>query len=170
MAASAMRTCYDTESALACYFFQPNATLNRLYFASHEPLLELARAPAHRFDELRGTLREPAFPWWSALYNPFGKAMLAASSGRPPSDYVARLNDLDALFRVVALRALIGERELKAAEVPGFLARSVKRYADPYSGKAMGWDAARRQLWFEPRGTPGLQNVGGVEKRFSVGL
>ena len=83
---------------------------------------------------------------------------------------MARLNDLDALFRVVALRALIGERELEAAEVPGFLAGSVKRYADPYSGKAMGWDAARRQLWFEPRGTPGLLNAGGVEKRFSVGL
>lgn len=170
MAASAMRSCDATESALACYFFQPNATLNRLYFASHKPFLELAQAPAHRFDELRRTLHEPAFPWWSALYNPRGKAMLVMSGGRPPWDYVARLNDLDALFRVVALQALIGERELKAAEVPDFLAGSVKRYADPYSGKAMGWDARRGQLWFQPRGTPGLRNVGGVDERFSAGL
>lgn len=170
MAASAMRGCDTTESALTCYFFQPNATLNRLYFAAHKPFLELAQAPAHRFDALRTTPQESRFPWWGVLYNPWGKLMLAASSGRPPWDYVARVNDLDALFRVVALQALIGERDLKAAEVPGFLAGSVKRYADPYSGKAMGWDARRGQLWFEPRGTPALRNVGGVAKRFSVRL
>ena len=171
MAASAAHACESSEGSLMCYFFQPNATLNRDYFSFHKPFLEMEGAPAHRFDELRGASpAAAALPWWSMLYNPTGKVMLAAAGGSGPWNYAARLHDVDALFRVVSLQALIGERELDANEVPDFLAGNVKSYGDPYSAKAMGWDAARRQLYFEPRGTPGLRSVGGVEKRFSAGL
>jgi hypothetical protein len=168
--ASALRSCESGEDALSCYFLQPNATLNRHYLTFHKPLLAADAAPAHRFDELRGAAVAPSLPWWGLLYNPMGKWWLAASAGPPAWDYVARTNDLEALFRLVSLQALIGERGLHASEVPDFLAGNVKRYGDPYSAKAMGWDAARRQLYFEPRGTPGLRSVGGVEKRFSAGL
>jgi hypothetical protein len=155
--------------AVGCYFYQPNATLNRSYFTLHKVLIAGDAAPTQDFDELRGALKS-SFPWGSILYNPVGKVLLAARSGAGWSAYVARVQDVDALFRIVALQALLGERGLKGERVPEFLAENAKRYADPYSGKAMGWDAARGQLYFEPRGTPGLQSVGGVEKRFSVGL
>ena len=155
--------------ALGCYFYQPNATLNRSYFTLHKVLIAGDAAPTQGFEHLRGALKT-SFPWGSILYNPVGKVLLAARSGTGWSAYVARVQDVDALFRVVALQALIGERGLKAARVPEFLAENAKRFADPYSGEAMGWDAQRGQLYFEPRGTPGLQSVGGVEKRFSVGL
>lgn len=162
--ASALRSCEASEGALACHFFQPNATVNRHYFAFHKPFLAMEQAPAHRFDELRRAAGSPSLPWWSMLYNPMGKLWLAGSTGAPPWDYVARLNDVDALFRLVALQALIGERKLRGGEVPAFLAENAKRYGDPYSGKPMGWDPARRQLYFEPRG-----KVGGG-KRFAAGL
>jgi hypothetical protein len=163
--ASALHSCEEAEGALACYFFQPNATLNRHYFAFHKPFLAMEKAPAHRFDELRGASGSPSLPWWSMLYNPMGKLMLAASTGPLPWDYAARLNDVDALFRLVALQALIGERKVQGKEVPAFLAENATRYGDPYSGGAMGWDPERRQLYFEPRG-----KVDGAEKRFTAGL
>lgn len=163
--ASALRSCEEAEGTLACYFFQPNATVNRHYFSFHKPFLAMEKAPAHRFDELRGASGAVSLPWWSMLYNPMGKLWLPGSTGAAPWDYVARLNDVDALFRLVALQAQIGERGLKAAEVPAFLAESGARYGDPYSGKPMGWDPERRQLYFEPRG-----KVDGAEKRFTAGL
>lgn len=154
----------DAWGAVNCYFFQPNATVNRQYFTLHKLLTAMDEAPAQRLDEMRGRLEElGSFPFWSALYNPTGKVLM----GVPPQfgSYAVRVHDVDALFRLVALQAQIGERALKAAEVPAFLAESAARYGDPYSGKPMGWDAERRQLYFEPRG-----KVDGAEKRFTAGL
>ncbi|MGH8667896.1 MAG: hypothetical protein ACREUH_01575 [Burkholderiales bacterium] len=176
MFASIARICRDRQAeadawgAFHCYFFQPNATLNRQYFTIHKVLIAMGEAPAQRFDVLARELEDASesFPCWSILYNPTGKVLVGGRTMH--AKYVARVHDVDALFRVVALQAMIGERELKGDEVPAFLAGNVKRYGDPYSGKAMGWDAARRQLFFQPRGTPGLMDVGGVEKRFSAGL
>jgi hypothetical protein len=75
--------------------------------------------------------------------------------------YTARLHDLDAHFRLVALQALIGAQGLEGGQVPAFLAAQAKRYGDPYSGAAMGWDAARKEIFFEPRAS---------RERFSAGL
>ena len=149
----------------SCYFFQPNATLNRHYFTAHKLVVAMEKAPTRCFEELRAALdlSSRAVPWWSILYNPVGKLRLGAGSTPARSDHLARVQDVDALFRLVALQALIGAAGIDGEEVPQFLARNAKRYGDPYSGRAMGWDPALRQLYFEPRGT-------GRVKRFSAGL
>jgi hypothetical protein len=155
-----------------CYFLQPNATVNRHYRVFQKPLMAMDAAPADQFDKLRAELQAAgeSFPWWSILYNPHGKWLLRGLSESAHWDYVARMHDLDGVFRIVALQALIAAKRVPAAKVPEFLAQGAKRYGDPYSGQAMGWDDSRRQLWFQPRATSHLQNVGGVEKRFSAGL
>ena len=155
-----------------CYFLQPNATVNRHYRVFQKRLIDMDAAPAAQFDKLRGELKAAgeSFPWWSILYNPHGKWLLRGLSESAQWDYIARMHDLDGVFRVVALKALIGAKRVPAAKVPEFLAQGAKRYGDPYSGQAMGWDDGRRQIWFQPRATSHLQNIGGVEKRFSVGL
>lgn len=125
-----------------------------------------------RFEALRAGLESAgrSFPFWSALYNPHGKRLLVELAESAPWEYVARMHDLDAAFRLVALRALIGAQGVASEDVPQFLAGDAKRYGDPYSGGAMGWDGERRQLYFEPRATTHLRDVGGVARRFSAGL
>jgi hypothetical protein len=129
-----------------CHFFQPNATLNRKYFALQKPLLAPDASPA----------REAALPWWSLAYNPVGKVLIHSDAGVGPWDYIARVHDLDALLRAVALQATVGARGLKGPELAAFLDKS-----------GVDWDPGRREIFFEPRAGSRMKTLG-TARRFSV--
>jgi hypothetical protein len=90
------------------------------------------------------------FPTFDAIYNPFGKAIVAIGT-TDWSDYTASMHDRDAILRLVAAQALIVARRASNADVPKVLAQAGSRYHDPYTGAPMRWDAARGELYFEPK-------------------
>jgi hypothetical protein len=99
MFTSVLRICEDPAGlwgAVNCYFFQPNATLNRRYFVLHKSLPALDASPG--------------LPWWSLAYNPVGKILVHSDGNARTGDYIARVEDVDALFRTVALQATVGAR------------------------------------------------------------
>lgn len=159
---SVLRICDDAArpwSAVNCHFFQPNATLNRRYFALQKPLLELDAAPPARWDALRRALASKAagLPWWSMAYNPVGKILVRTEPGSGPWEYIARVQDVDMLFQAVALQATVGARGLKGQALAAFLAKS-----------GADWDPGRQELVFRPRATGRLKSPGGDTRRFSV--
>jgi hypothetical protein len=150
MFTSVLRICEDPAGlwgAVNCYFFQPHATLNRRYFVLHKPLLAPDASPD----------QGAALPWWSLAYNPVGKILIHSGGNPSPWDYVARVQDVDALFRTVALQATVGARALKGQDLAAFVAKS-----------GADWDPARRELVFQPRAAGRLESPGGDTRRFSV--
>jgi hypothetical protein len=137
---------------LPCFFLQENATINRLYFTSHKPFLEVDAAPAREFEKMRSERRPPKsdFPTFDAIYNPFGKAIVAIGI-TDWSDYTASMHDRDAMLRLVSLQALIVAKKIGNTDVPKFAAQAGSRYHDPYTGAPMRWDATRGELYFEPK-------------------
>ena len=141
-------------SRLPCVFLQPNATLNLAYVAWHKPFVEIDAAPAQKFEQVLSERRpaKPPVPGIDAVYNPVGKLMIAVG-GADWSEYTASMHDRDGIVRLVALQALIAAKRVSNADVPKFAAQAGSRYHDPYTGAPMRWDAARGQIYFEPKST-----------------
>jgi hypothetical protein len=154
-------------------FLKPQATLNftRAYY---QRLAELSRSPARRVGEELRTLQEQVQSGiynWKIVYNPLGKLLVARAFDNVWNDYFYRVHDVDSLARLVALQVRIVEKGIADSDVPGFLASGDKALFDPYTEKPMQWDAAARQLWFEPRSPWGKRDkIGGREGRIAVGL
>lgn len=95
-------------------------------------------------------------PWYTEIFNFGGKSMVALFTPEY-GDYAARLHNLEALRRMVALQAAIAERGAgDAAAIAAFVAgEGAKALPDPYTGAAFAFDGATRLLSFEPKGGGG---------------
>lgn len=131
--------------------FSPGATINHQWKV-RKAYLALEAAPAgeyaaarQRADEALSALEARLKP--GALYNPVGK-VLSGTAVPDFAGYVLRMHDLDALLRLAALQAEIALMQ-DDKSIPVLLAQA--RFADPYSGRPMAFDAGRKGLSFEPR-------------------
>jgi hypothetical protein len=129
---------------------QKNATRN-FQFEVIGAYAALDSLPASGYAEAERALRarQDEGPNWTWLYNPIGKLLM--SIALPDfSNYKRRLFDTEGLRRLVVLQAQIAAQRIADADIPAFLAKSEPSLADPYTAKAMGWDAAQRALVFTP--------------------
>lgn len=89
---------------------------------------------------------------WRTLYNPIGKLALSwAVEGRGCENYLLKLSDLIGVTRLARLQVDIVTAENENGDIPNLIAANKALY-DPYTGKPMGWDAAKRQLSFDAHG------------------
>ncbi len=137
-------------------FAQPNATANRIAAVAKSEV-SIAIVPAAQFERAAKEIRAAsdallARPWVAEVRNPVGKGV-AAVVLPTFADYAARMYDLQALGRMVALQAALAERGItEPAAIAAFVAgEGAQSHPDPYTGKAFAFDPAKRLLSFEPR-------------------
>jgi hypothetical protein len=137
-------------------FIQPHATANLVANVITADAA-LAAVPADRLEREMAATRKSkdtllARPWYAQAANPVGKdvAQLNTSS---LGKYAARLHDVRALLRMVDLQLALAHAGINE---PGAVAVFIAGHAggtqdDPYTGKPFAFDAATRQLSFQPR-------------------
>lgn len=137
-------------------FAQPNATANQIA-AMAKIEVSVATVPAAQFERGAKEIRAAsdallARPWVAEVRNPVGKGV-AALVLPAFADYAARMHDLQALGRMVALQAALAERGItEPAAIAAFVAgEGAQSHPDPCTGKAFTFDPAKRLLSFEPR-------------------
>ena len=131
-------------------FHKTNASINQ-YYSLHIQRLEALRKPPGML------LVEKAAPVQGFelsrildyVYNPAGKILLEIGSPSYVS-YALRLHDLDAYNRLVGLGVELVAADIAVEGIAEAVAKSDARFHDPYTGKAMAWDAGTRQLSFKP--------------------
>jgi hypothetical protein len=126
---------------------QPVATLNLFYKANEKMAAESEMActsyPGFT-DGLYKTLdiHPPDF-----LYNPNGRLHVGMDLSFY-ADYFARICDVQGMQRLVALQLNIRREALGDDQIPAYIGQAGSRYADPYSGQPMQWDAKSHGLSF----------------------
>lgn len=152
-------------------FFKTQATKNLMArdYATIEVLIrdfspENADVWAAQFVQVQESGFDNLIHTWRVMYNPVGKVTLSAGSVSYES-YILKLSDLMGIMRLARLQVELVTDGIKEAEIPARIAANKALY-DPYSGKPMGWDAGKRQLYFDVHGK--VQS--GAPKRIQVGI
>lgn len=147
--------------------FKTQATQNlqaRQHATLQAQIREFASAQAESWQAKIQSGREANTHLWNKLYNPVGQR-LADLMEVNYAAYVLKLSDLMGVMRLARLQVEVVTNGKTGADLPDFIAADKALY-DPYTDRAMGWDAGKRQLYFDVRG-----NVpGGASKRVQVGI
>lgn len=158
-------------NALMRPFFKTQATKNLMArdYAAIKALIqdfspENADAWAAQFLQIQKIGSDDLIHTWRVMYNPIGKLVLSAGWASYES-YIPRLSDLMGVMRLARLQVELVTDGITDADIPARIAANKTLY-DPYSGKPMGWDVSKRQLYFDVHGK--VQS--GAPKRIQVGI
>jgi hypothetical protein len=131
--------------------YRRNATVNRMHAMYRRNLVFLTLPPA----EMRARQKEyqalqaDIDPWRPdvLLYNPLGKILIGVGSV-DYSDYAFRIYDLVGLSRLLEIQRRIADAGVRHEHVPEFLLQLDAGLANPYTARAMNFDAASGMLSF----------------------
>jgi hypothetical protein len=139
--------------------YRAQATINRqaenisrlIAITKEQPGQMLTDARAWREEAEGSAKKSPSsgVSQWFA-YNPVGKQLADPTI---PVERLAQLYDLDGYVRLVNLQIQITVLGLSEAEVGPFLQTTAAEFTNPYTGRAMDWDAKSRTLSFAGHGT-----------------
>lgn len=153
-------------------FFKTQATKNLIahyqsitqaYIRDFSP--ENADALGAKYMQILQSAFDDLFLTWRVMYNPVGKVTLSASAVPAYDEYILKLANLMGIMRLARLQVELVTDGIKEADISARIAANKALY-DPYSGKPMGWDAVKRQLYFDVHGK--VQS--GAPKRIQVGI
>jgi hypothetical protein len=151
------------QDALNLFFLKRNASVNR-YYRCYSRMGELMDAPVDRLDAEINSYGTQCYgqPEWNWVYNPMGKILQGVAM---PifSEYAWRVHDLDALGRLLALRADMLGAGVSAEQAPEFISKSAPELRNPYTQKPMSWDAEKKRIYFETKSTGVKRLKNGVE-------
>jgi len=143
-------------TTLARPFFQSRATMNlaaRYHIALQKRIRDFSPENFNDWIAQVGQVEkseDTIVNSWRILYNPVGKVGFAV--GRSEYGlYILKLSDLIGVTRLARLQVDIVTAGNADGDIPAIIAANKALY-DPYTGKPMGWDAARRQLYFDAHG------------------
>ncbi len=144
-------------------FYKPNATTN-LAYRQIVAATAAADAPAHRVasEFLAAGQSSGEMGLWDYIDNPVGNILLRISAPSF-SEYALRLHDLDAYNRLLGLRVEMIGAGVGAEGAADFVAKSEPRFHDPYTQKPMRWDAEKKRIYFEAKGSFSKRRTDGVE-------
>jgi hypothetical protein len=126
-------------------FLRVQATSNR-FAARAAELAALSELPA---DRLPAAVDARFDEWdrqrtlWRA-YNPLGNMLMSMGAEQGMRDYLFRGTDLEGLRRATLLAQSLRSRALADADIAAAVDTAALR--DPYTGAALGWDAAPRAV------------------------
>jgi hypothetical protein len=83
------------------------------------------------------------------LYNPVGKILVKTGAGGG-THYIQSMCDLDGMNRIVGLQLLMRTQHVRDEDMIEFINRAAIQYANPFTGKPMQVDPAKRTMTFEP--------------------
>jgi hypothetical protein len=84
------------------------------------------------------------------LRDPITKILLSVST--PGYDnYIEKHFDTFAQINLLAMKMALIEKKIPSSAIPQFVQDHAKQYANPYDGKAIGWDVEKHQLFIEVR-------------------
>lgn len=151
--------------------YKRNATAN--FLASRKPFFSLESQWLRKqkgLDEksVNTHTRWPSGVFWNDYVdNPVGRILVAI--GTPDLGvYTDRMMDVDGYERLTALHVQIFTGRIADADIPAFVEGQDPRYLDPYTGKPMQWDAAKRTLVFQGHGR--ASSSGPADGRFTVAV
>ncbi len=136
-------------------FNRPNASLN-LTYDWHQMWSALAERSGRGYlihrEEVQG--KQDALLGFGVsnfyLLDPITKILLGVST---PSyeTYIEKHFDTFAQINLLAMKMALIEKKIASSAIPQFVQDHTKQYANPYDGKAIGWDAEKHQLFIEIR-------------------
>jgi hypothetical protein len=137
--------------------YRAQATINRqaenisrlIALTRKPPGQMLVDAKAWREQAQANAKPSPGKHQWVA-YNPVGERLADPTI---PVERLAQVYDLDGYVRIVNLQIQIAGLKLADQEVGPFLQTTAEEFTDPYTGRAMDWDAKSRTLSFAGHGT-----------------
>ncbi len=130
-----------------------NSSSNMLY----EDFAWLARLAALPAPEFASEAQSPAQNSGEKLgceflYNLAGTVIFKLGRETPVSSYrkyPQKHHDYDGYIRLLNLRVLALQQQLRTEEIPAFLDRAPCALTNPYTGEPMQWDGERRSIYFE---------------------
>lgn len=129
------------------FVYKPNATLNEI-FRRYEALATISSQATRK---RHGALREQSFFGWPLIwrmpYN-FVGTVLARIADPVYHKFLGRVVDLEGLIRLVHLKYEIRANNVRSEQIPSLLEQHREDYGDPYTNRAMRWDAAREVIYF----------------------
>jgi len=139
--------------------FKPNATLNAQYTRMRlagdfysQSAAAIAAGQSEFDKKINYSMLDPAF--W--LYNPIGKISLNVSL--PVfSSYVYRIQDVAGYSRLVELQRQLALNRTPLAKVGEMIAATDKNLYDPYTQKAMAFNAVTQTISFATNNKDGLK-------------
>lgn len=144
-------------------FYKPKATTN-LAYRQTLAAASAVDAPAHRVAAAFRTTAQPMgeMRLWDYIDNPVGNIMLRISAPNF-GEYALRLHDLDAYNRLLGLWVEMITAGVGAEGAADFIAKSAPRFHDPYTQKPMRWDAEKKRVYFEAKGSFAKRRTDGVD-------
>jgi len=88
---------------------------------------------------------------WRFLYNPIGKIAVTRETRFQYEAYILKHYNLVGITRLARLQTEVVTERTAVEEIPARIAAD-KALFDPYTSKPMGWDAGKRQLYFDAHG------------------
>ena len=136
-------------------FIRPNETINRVAALMRNEAA-IADAATDQFDRQAAAIDAArnellARPLYAEAFNPVGKSVAELVANSRLAPYAARMNDLQALERMVDLQVSIATSGPVAPDAVAAHVAGESAPRDPYTGKPFAFDPATRLLSFEPR-------------------
>lgn len=137
------------------WLFLPNATVNKLYrLAQGEAQLAQAEPTQFAVIHQQVTQRQAQLLQrsWRDVYNPLGTELVRIAIVDFHA-YLRRPWELEAFIRLMQLQQALARQTVPDEQISHWLGQQSVR--DPFSGEAIAWDPARREL-FIPLDRPGM--------------
>ena len=141
---------FGSSAGAMSLLIQPNATNNKHYRLFIKPIIHLSKLPMKDFYEAVKTKpynynKNLQFNFsLSSLYNLGGKLLLPLSIWEP-SDYIARVHDLNGMINLVKLQLTLKSVDTRSVEA----AIENSDLTNPYTDKPMNYDKENNWLGFE---------------------
>jgi hypothetical protein len=133
--------------------FKSRATRNRM-FADYQEFIRLAGLSPQEFarnmkrqEAHKTTIRRIGLP---LLYNPAGEFLAVIGQSTPGiQNYIEKGYNLEGLRRLACIKVLAHRQSVPPERMQRFLAAHVQDLGNPYTGKAMTWDATKGSISFK---------------------
>ncbi|PLX97480.1 MAG: hypothetical protein C0622_12975 [Desulfuromonas sp.] len=131
--------------------YKSDATLNQVVRINENRLYLASLSPRQFAQTLRVTPDCYENNWrmgLSFLYNPTGEILAVMASSISFSNFMESGHELEGIRRIAWLKILASREEVPPQEMPQFLQEHAAELGNPYTGKAMNWDAEQNRIFF----------------------
>ncbi len=133
--------------------FKPQSTRNRM-FADYQDFIRLAGLPPQEFarnmrrqEADKTKVRRIGLP---LLYNPAGEFLAVIGQSTPCiREFIEKGHNLEGLRRLACIKVLAHRQNIPPEGMQRFLAAHALDLGNPYTGKAMTWDAIKGSVSFK---------------------
>lgn len=139
-------------------FFKPNDTIN-LEFEQKQKFIDLSKATGKLYAEqyeapqsLEETLSSFSYiqkrSLFSYLFNPTGSVITNIANDIYNS-YIGKFHYTDGYLNMLKLKVMILDEGIASKDIPAFLEKYASTLYNPFTERAMSWDAERSMLYFD---------------------